>query len=148
MSDRLEAWNDGSAICVIAVGSHGDPLDLATHEVRNFIDTLEACLSEEPAAEATDKRRQLRRSWSTTLRYLAASRFYLPARLDSPVALNAERAFNDYLHKNELELALHEVEAIGMEQNAPAEFWQELRLAAREMGLHEQAERYAARSAA
>ena len=26
--DRLDAWWDGSAICVIAVGSQGDPLDL------------------------------------------------------------------------------------------------------------------------
>jgi hypothetical protein len=148
MSDRIEAWNDGSAICVIAVGSHGDPLDLATHEVRNFIGKLEACLSEDPATEATDKTHRLRRSWGTTLRYLAASRFYLPARLESPSALKAEQAFNDYLHNNELGLALYEVEAIGTELNAPSAFWQELRLAATEMGLHANAERYAARSAA
>ena len=62
--------------------------------------------------------------------------------------MKSEQAFNDYLHNNELELALHEVEAIGTEQNAPSEFWQELRLAATEMGLDAQAERYAARSAA
>jgi GTPase len=42
--DRLEAWFDGSAICVIAVGAHGDPLDLAEHEVENFIETLKECL--------------------------------------------------------------------------------------------------------
>jgi len=44
--DRLEAWYDGSAICVIAIGSHGDPLDLADHEVEAFIERLQACLRE------------------------------------------------------------------------------------------------------
>jgi len=42
--DRLDAWFDGSAICVIAVGSHGDPLDLADHEVEQFIEKLSDCL--------------------------------------------------------------------------------------------------------
>jgi hypothetical protein len=32
--DRLDVWYDGSAICVIAVGTHGDPLDLGEDEVR------------------------------------------------------------------------------------------------------------------
>jgi hypothetical protein len=31
--DRLEAWVDGSAICVIAVSAFGDPLDLGEDEV-------------------------------------------------------------------------------------------------------------------
>jgi hypothetical protein len=44
--DRLDAWYDGSAICVIAVGSHGDPLDLADHEVEQFIAKLQSCLRE------------------------------------------------------------------------------------------------------
>lgn len=44
--DRLEAWFDGSAICVIAVGSHGDPLDLGEEEVEAFIKKLQQCLSE------------------------------------------------------------------------------------------------------
>ena len=42
--DRLDVWFDGSAICVIAVGSHGDPLDLAEHEVEVLIGQLQACL--------------------------------------------------------------------------------------------------------
>jgi len=42
--DRLDAWYDGSAICVIAVGAHGDPLDLAEHEVEAFIAKLRLCL--------------------------------------------------------------------------------------------------------
>jgi hypothetical protein len=44
--DRLDAWYDGSAICVIAVGSYGDPLDLAEHEVEAFVAKLEQCLRE------------------------------------------------------------------------------------------------------
>ena len=42
--DRLDAWFDGSAICVVAVGSHGDPVDLADHEVEAFIAKLQDCL--------------------------------------------------------------------------------------------------------
>ena len=31
---RLDAWYDGSAICLTAVGAHGDPLDLGDDEAR------------------------------------------------------------------------------------------------------------------
>jgi hypothetical protein len=47
--DRLDAWYDGSAICVIAVGTHGDPLDLADHEVEALIIKLQACLAKSRA---------------------------------------------------------------------------------------------------
>jgi hypothetical protein len=43
--DRLEVWHDGSAICVIAVGSHGDPLDLGEHEVEGLIAKLQDALA-------------------------------------------------------------------------------------------------------
>lgn len=42
--DRLDVWYDGSAICLIAVGSYGDPLDLADHEVEALIAKLQECL--------------------------------------------------------------------------------------------------------
>jgi hypothetical protein len=42
--DRLDAWYDGSAICVIAVGSHGDPLDLSESEVAALIAKLQESL--------------------------------------------------------------------------------------------------------
>jgi hypothetical protein len=45
--DRLDVWHDGSAICVIAVGSHGDPLDLGEAEVVEMIAKLQAALAEE-----------------------------------------------------------------------------------------------------
>ena len=45
--DRLDAWVDkGDAICVIAKGSHGDPLDLSEQEVEAFIEKLQQCLRE------------------------------------------------------------------------------------------------------
>jgi len=50
--DRLEAWYDGSAICIIAVGSHGDPLDLSDDEVEQFIAKLQSCLQESKGAES------------------------------------------------------------------------------------------------
>ena len=45
-TDRLDAWYDGSAICVIAVSSHGDPLDLGEGEVKAFIERLQALVEE------------------------------------------------------------------------------------------------------
>lgn len=47
--DRLDAWFDGSAICVVAVGTHGDPLDLGEEEVRALIAKLEHCLAQSQA---------------------------------------------------------------------------------------------------
>ncbi len=44
--DRLDAWFDGSAICVISVGTHGDPMDLGEEEVRSFIEKLQTCLKQ------------------------------------------------------------------------------------------------------
>jgi len=46
LPDRLDAWWDGSAICVVAIGAHGDPLDLAEHEAEAFISKLQGCLLE------------------------------------------------------------------------------------------------------
>ncbi len=149
MTDRLEAWNDHSAICVIAVGSHGDPLDLGEQEVRAFIRRLESCLAfEERDADRPAPRGALRESWAITLRHLAASRYYLPEVLTAPLAIEAERTWNAYLHKNELGLALSEAEVMGQEEHAPSEYWEELRAAAAHMGLEKEAASFAARSAA
>jgi hypothetical protein len=47
--ERLEVWYDGSAICLIAVGSHGDPLDLSDQEVEDLIAKLQECLEKSRA---------------------------------------------------------------------------------------------------
>ena len=52
--ERLDAWYDGSAICLIAVGAHGDPLDRADDEVRALIAKLQQCLAESEAAATDD----------------------------------------------------------------------------------------------
>lgn len=54
MNERLDAWYDGSAICLIAVGAHGDPLDLGDDEVRALIAKLQHCLAESEAAGKDD----------------------------------------------------------------------------------------------
>lgn len=43
-TDRLDAWYDGSAICVVAVAASGDPLDLSVEEVAAFVAKLQQCL--------------------------------------------------------------------------------------------------------
>ena len=52
--ERLDAWYDGSAICLIAVGAHGDPLDLSDDEVRALIAKLQQCLAESEAGAVPD----------------------------------------------------------------------------------------------
>lgn len=47
--ERLEAWYDGSAICLIPLGAHGNPLDLGDDEVRALIARLQQCLAESEA---------------------------------------------------------------------------------------------------
>ena len=44
--DRLDAWFDGSAVCLIAISAHNEPLDLTEHEVEVFIAKLQTCLQE------------------------------------------------------------------------------------------------------
>ncbi|MGZ3274233.1 MAG: hypothetical protein ACXU8Z_10755 [Caulobacteraceae bacterium] len=45
--DRLDAWHDGSAICVIAVGAHGDPLDLGEGEAEELVAKLQTALAKD-----------------------------------------------------------------------------------------------------
>jgi len=44
--DRLDAWFDGTAICLIAIGAHGDPLDLTADEAESLIAKLQGCLQQ------------------------------------------------------------------------------------------------------
>ncbi|MGK5012732.1 hypothetical protein [Janthinobacterium sp. MDB2-8] len=53
-AERLDAWYDGSAICLIAVGPQGDPLDLGDDEVRALIAKLQQCLAQSEAAATQD----------------------------------------------------------------------------------------------
>ena len=91
---------------------------------------------------------ELRQSWAFTLRHLAACRYYLSETLGSVEALKVEREFVGYLHHNELSLALECAEELGRLSDAPRQFWIELRMAADNMGLKAEAERYAQLSTA
>ena len=51
-NDRLDAWYDGSAIHVVAVGTDGGPLDLDEDAVGAFIEKLKMCLREVAAAKS------------------------------------------------------------------------------------------------
>ena len=42
--DQMDAWYDGSAINVIAVGSRGDPLDLSEDEAIDFVNKINKCI--------------------------------------------------------------------------------------------------------
>ena len=87
---------------------------------------------------------QLRSSWAVTLRHLMASKNHLPSPLPSAAVENL-RQMEEYLRHNELGLALHEAEFVGELCHSPPAFWAELRLAAQNMGLSEDAARFAAR---
>jgi hypothetical protein len=148
--DRLDAWYDGSAICVVAVSGTGDPLDLSDDEVAALVAKLKRCLDESqaphPEASQSPASRALQDSWAVTLRHLAASRYYLPEELTTADALEAERNMVHYLHHNELGLALYEAEALGAEVAAPRPYWRELQLAALNMNLLAHAARLAQRN--
>ena len=75
----------------------------------------------------------LRNSWAITIRYLAASRYYLTEHLPNNDADKFWIQANEYLHHNELGLALRELYALGNDCVAPQEFWVELLGAAQSM---------------
>ena len=80
-----------------------------------------------------------------TLRHLAAARFYLPMTLKGGDKYDVEEQYLDYLHNREYRLALGELEEFGLENPGFAEeahFWEELALAAAELGLPDKAVEY------
>jgi plasmid maintenance system antidote protein VapI len=91
---------------------------------------------------------ELQRSWAVTLRHLAACRYHLSETLGSAEALRIERDFIGFLHNNEFGIALECAEELGRLNDAPHEFWVELRMAAETMGHKAEAERYAQLSSA
>ena len=78
---------------------------------------------------------ELRKSWTVTLRHLAASRFFLLEHLPSQEAEDCWAQVQSFLHHNELELGLEQLQELGELCFAPKEFWLELLLAAESMGL-------------
>jgi hypothetical protein len=78
---------------------------------------------------------ELRKSWATSLRHLAASRFYLPEYLPNSDAEKSRINAQSFLHYNELELALEQLQELGELCSAPKAFWSELLSAAENTNL-------------
>jgi hypothetical protein len=84
-------------------------------------------------------RAELERSWAATARHLSAARNQLP-KVPAPGVEGATVAgFEECLRQNEMELALYELEDLGLTNAPPPEFWRELARAAQNMGLSERA---------
>jgi hypothetical protein len=88
---------------------------------------------------------ELERSWAATARHLNAARQLLP----DPAPPGADGAtisgFEECLRHHEMELALDEIEDLGLTCNPPAEFWRRLMYAAESMALTDRAAEYKAR---
>jgi hypothetical protein len=85
---------------------------------------------------------ELLASWVISTRHLAACRYYLPRVLISNEAVVCYERLENYLHHNELELALDEGEMLGKLCDAPPQFWRELQLAALNMDLLDRADHF------
>jgi hypothetical protein len=84
-------------------------------------------------------RAELERNWAATARCLNAARDQLPP-LRAPGADGATLGgFEECLRHKEMELALDELEDLGLTNAPPAEFWRQLMHAAENMGLSERA---------
>jgi hypothetical protein len=84
-------------------------------------------------------RAELERSWATTAKHLNAARNQLPKVLAAGAEGATVSGFEECLRDNELELALDELEDLGLTNAPPPEFWRQLVLAAENMGLSERA---------
>ena len=80
-------------------------------------------------------------SWAITRDYLRTARDIL-AQADpdgASFAQNCLREYDEFLHHNELELALDMLEEAVTQKAPPREFWEYLVLAAKNMGLEDRA---------
>jgi hypothetical protein len=84
-------------------------------------------------------RAALERSWAATAKHLNAARAQLP-EVPAPGADGATLSgFEECLRQNELELALDELEDLGITNAPSAEFWRHLARAAENMELSDRA---------
>jgi hypothetical protein len=84
-------------------------------------------------------RSALERSWAITIRHLNAARRLLPVVMVPGAEGASLGGFEECLHHNELELALDELEDLGITNSPPSAFWGELAKAAENMQLFERA---------
>ncbi len=77
--------------------------------------------------------------WAATAKHLKAARAQLPEVPATGVDGATVSGFEECLRDNEMELALDELEDLGLTNEPPAEFWQQLIFAAESMALSERA---------
>jgi len=84
-------------------------------------------------------RTQLERIWATTAKHLKEARAQLP-EVPAPGLDGATiSGFDECLRQNEMELALDELEDLGLTNAPPPDFWRHLIFAAESMQLSERA---------
>ncbi len=84
----------------------------------------------------------LQDGWAITRLHLEKARALLSQSLSIHKENDSLGMYQEWLSHNELELALDELEMLGHIHSCSFEFWEELLIAAENMNLTEQAERY------
>ena len=84
-------------------------------------------------------RKELERMWAVTAKHLSAARAQLPEVLAPGLDGATVSGFDECLRHNEMELALDELEDLGLTNAPPADFWRHLIFAAESMELSERA---------
>lgn len=84
-------------------------------------------------------RKELERMWAATAKHLSAARAQLPEVPAPGVDGATISGFDECLRHNEMELALDELEDLGLTNAPSAAFWRHLIFAAESMELSERA---------
>jgi len=84
-------------------------------------------------------RKELERMWAVTARHLSAARALLPEVPEPGLDGATVSGFDECLRHNEMELALDELEDLGLTNAPPSDFWRHLVFAAESMELSERA---------
>jgi hypothetical protein len=84
-------------------------------------------------------RAELESNWAATAKHLNAARNQLPKALAPGAEGATVTGFEECLRHDEMELALDELEDLGLTNAPPPEFWRQLVQAAENMGLSERA---------
>jgi len=85
---------------------------------------------------------KLEQSWKVTIGYLQASYSLLPKEMPFEEAVGFREDYLDFLKHNELELAMNSLDDLGILCNVPNQYWKQLELAATNMELFSEAERF------
>lgn len=84
----------------------------------------------------------LEESQKVTIGHLEAARKLLPEEMFFEEAKAFDKEYLEYLEHNELELAMNSLNDLGVLCNAPSGFWRQLELAASNMGLASEEQRF------